>query len=126
MTYNKNMGEQFITRYAHDIAEIFSQFNELNRVHHGNFVLYYDGRSWEVFDTLLCVAVIRHEPKHLRQLWIDMKVLANDITNVGLIGTANKRYRKQSQSCSLRNLKRVYPESYSYFLPKDYGKGKEE
>lgn len=116
-----SMGHQFISRNANEIAEVFSQFQELNRIHHGNYVLYFDSRTWEVFDVLLATTVILHEPIHIRQLVIDMKQLANDITNVRLIGVANNRYNKQSQSCSLRNLKRFYPDNYTYFLPKYYG-----
>lgn len=117
------MTEHYTTRYAQDIAQIFASFHELQKIHQGNYVMYYDGLTWEIFDCLLSTTVIAFPTKRLRDMNIAIKHLINDITNVRLIGTFNKPHYKLSQSCSLRNLKKVYPESYTYFLP--YGKREE-
>ena len=117
------MKQHFISRNMSDIAQIFSTFNDLQKVH-PNFVIYYDGRTWELFDVLLAVTPIRHNSRHVLDFIRDMRTLFNDIINVSMIGMQNKQFHKQSQTASLRHLKEQYPESWSYFLPKNYQHGK--
>lgn len=118
------MKEQFISRNQLDIAKIFSVFNDLQKAH-PNFVIYYDGRTWELFDVLLAVTPIRHDSRHVLDFIKDMRTLLNDIINVSMIGLQNKQNQRQSQTCSLKHLKEQYPEQWSYFLPKNYNYGKE-
>lgn len=110
--------DQFIFRYASDIATIFSVFNDLQACHNGNFVIYYDGRTWELFDVLLATTPIRHDARHVLDFIKDMKTLHHDILKVISIGVLNRPKDKLSQSCALRHLKEQYPETWSYFLPK--------
>lgn len=117
--------DQFISRYGCDIANIFSVFNDLQACHNGNFVIYYDGRTWEVFDCLLGVTPIRHDARHVLDFVRAIKLLHEDILNVMSIGKLNRPRDKQSQTCSLKHLKNQYPENWSYFLPKNSSYGKE-
>lgn len=110
--------DQFIFRYASDIATIFSVFNELQACHNGNFVIYYDGRTWELFDVLLATTPIRHDARHVLDFIKDMKTLHHDILKVISIGVLNRPKDKLFQSCALRHLKEQYPDCWSYFLPK--------
>ena len=114
------MTEYFTTKYKEDIAAIFSLFHDLQKVHKGNFVMYYDGTTWEIFDCLLCTTVIKYTPKQLSEMRKAIYKLTHDIANVSCMHLPGNRHFRQSCSCSLRNLKQIYPDTYSYFLP--YGK----
>lgn len=123
------MKEQFITRNRHDISEIFVVFNELNVTNCGNYVLYYDGKIWEIFDTYHGVSPIVHQSRHVLDLLSDMRKLNRDLALIKFYGWSNRPLdgvKRQSVTVALKHIKAYYPESWQLFIPENYGKREEE
>lgn len=113
----KNFHEQFTSRNMYELANLMNAFNELNL--RRQFCLYLDENGWEIFDLKVCVPVIRHEYRHIRDLIGDIRHLDRNLTTVGMWYSCYVIQDSRKIRPAVNYLKRVYGKQFYDLFP-DY------
>lgn len=112
--------EQFISRNHSLLAQVISEFHELNGIMDDNLVLYLDQKYWEIFDTRRAIPIIRHEFKHLTNMLSDIKAMIRAVGEIEYcrMRVSSGKNPTTTQSCAFRKLFQIYGNDTYFFNSK--------
>lgn len=110
------MNEQFLSRNQNELVKVITTFRQLLEVFPHEIVLYLDKENWEIFSPTFGITILTSKFKHLNSFIQDMNTLRRDIIAVGCIRYHKSKETTQSETWSLKRMKKIFNESQMLFF----------